>query len=407
MRVLAVRVPTGMTAEIVEPTEEHREQIAGALSVSINVPLERAIQNAPHLKLDDIRVAVQDERVIATAGEFRFDQWFGGRAIDCCGITRVGTLPEHRAEGLATACTDALLTRARERGTPIASLFPAVLKPYRRMGFEIAGSYTDHRLALDAISHERVAPQAELVDVDRDLAGIREAYREWVRPANGPVEPTSDEHWRVRIITKPDDPAYRAVVVRENDRITGFAAFSHEADPGPLDVAFGLSCNAFFWTTTSALRGLLNYFRGFRGLGKWVEWSGPASDPLAMATAEAFLTTPFRYDWMLRLLDVPAALEARGYPRIDADAVIAVRDERWPDDTGPWQIQVREGVARVTAAPDQSASPIDVGVLASIFSGFLRVPDAVRLGVMDGADPSLEALDAMFSGPDPWCPFFF
>ena len=60
-------------------------------------------------KLADIRVALEDDRVVATAGEFRFDQWFGGRGLDCCGITRVGTLPERRADGLATACTDALL----------------------------------------------------------------------------------------------------------------------------------------------------------------------------------------------------------------------------------------------------------------------------------------------------------
>ena len=44
---------------------------------------------------------------------------------------------------------------------------------------------------------------------------IREAYRGWVRNQNGPVEPVEDEHWRVRILTEPDDSAYRAVVVRE------------------------------------------------------------------------------------------------------------------------------------------------------------------------------------------------
>jgi predicted acetyltransferase len=396
-----------MSTRIVEPTEAHREQIAGVLSVSINFPLERALLNAPLLKLEDIRVALRDDRVIATAGEFRFDQWFGGRAVGCCGITRVGTLPEHRADGLATACTDALLTRARDRGAPVAALFPAVLRPYRRLGFEVAGSYTDHRIALDAIATDPEAPGVELVDVDRDLAPIRDAYRAWVRGQHGAVEPVEDQHWRDRILTKADDSAYRAVVVREAGVITGFAAFTRVADPGPLDVGFGLSCNAFFATTPTAQRGLLAYFRGFRGLGKWLEWSGPPSDPLALASPEGFLSTPFRYDWMLRLLDVPAALEARGYPPIDADAVIAVDDARWPENAGPWRIRVRDGVAEVTATDDSSPRPIAIGILSSMFSGFLRIPDAVRLGVVDGDDPSLPALDAMFSGPDPWCPFFF
>jgi len=397
-----------MNAQIVEPSEAHREQIAGVLSASINFPLERALLNAPLLKLDDIRVALEDDRVVATAGEFRFDQWFGGRGVDCCGITRVGTLPERRAGGLATACTDELLQRAYERGTSLAALFPAVLRPYRRMGFEIAGSYTTHRLSLDAIAPNRDTLSVELVDVDRDLTAIREAYRGWVRNQNGPVEPVEDEHWRVRILTKPDDSAYRAVVVREADRVTGFAAFSRDADPGPLDVAFGLSCNAFFTTTPAAQRALLQYFRGFRGLGKWVEWSGPPSDPLALATPEAFLATPFRYDWMLRLMNVPAALEGRGYPPIDVDAVIAVDDERWPENAGPWRIAVRGGSASVSpAGGSDHPAPIDIGTLSSLFSGFLRVHDAVRLGLLDADDPSLEALGAMFAGPDPWCPFFF
>ena len=44
---------------------------------------------------------------------------------------------------------------------------------------------------------------------------------------------------------------------------------------------------------------------------------------------------------------------------------------------------------------------------SSIFSGYLRPVDAVRLGYLDGDDPAVEALGAMLSGPDPWCPFFF
>ena len=42
-----------------------------------------------------------------------------------------------------------------------------------------------------------------------------------------------------------------------------------------------------------------------------------------------------------------------------------------------------------------------------MFSGYLRPVDAVRLGYLDGDDPAVEALGAILSGPDPWCPFFF
>jgi hypothetical protein len=51
--------------------------------------------------------------------------------------------------------------------------------------------------------------------------------------------------------------------------------------------------------------------------------------------------------------------------------------------------------------------PIPIGPLSSMFTGYLRPVDAVRLGFLDGDDPAVGALGAMLSGPDPWCPFFF
>jgi hypothetical protein len=42
-----------------------------------------------------------------------------------------------------------------------------------------------------------------------------------------------------------------------------------------------------------------------------------------------------------------------------------------------------------------------------MFTGYLRPDDAVHLGYLDRDDPAVGALDAMLSGPDPWCPFFF
>ncbi len=396
------------TVRIVEPGEEHRDQIARLLSTSVNFPLERALAGAPNLRLPDIRVALEDDVILATAGEFRFRQRFGGRSVDCCGITRVATVPERRTGGLATACTDALLARARDRGTPIASLFPAVLHPYRRMGFEIAGSFQRHRVGLDALpSADAGTATVELVDVARDVTGIRDAYAEWITHANGPVEPVDDEHWRVRILSRPTDTTYRAVVAREGGRVTGFAAFSRVPSPGALDVSFALECELLFTITSGATDAMLSYFRGYRGLGTFLEWPGPPSDPSALAISDALVRTGFRYDWMLRLLDVPRAFEARGYPSIEADVVVAVEDERWPENAGPWRIEVHGGEAKVTEVSRTTSRPIPVGALSAMFTGSLEAHDAVRLGLLDARDPCVEALASMFAGSSPWCPLFF
>jgi predicted acetyltransferase len=110
---------------------------------------------------------------------------------------------------------------------------------------------------------------------------------------------------------------------------------------------------------------------------------------------------------MERILDVPAAFAQRGYPSIDAEAVIAVADPLFPENAGPWRITVRDGAVEVTPEPSTGARPIPIGALSSMFTGYLRLPDALRLGYLDAEDPAAATLGRMLDGPDPWLPFFF
>jgi predicted acetyltransferase len=110
---------------------------------------------------------------------------------------------------------------------------------------------------------------------------------------------------------------------------------------------------------------------------------------------------------MFRVLDVPGALAQRGYPQIDADVVVVVDDPQFPENAGPWRLIVRDGDANVEPAGDVDVRPLSIGILSSLFTGSLRVPDAVRLGYLDGGDPAVPALQQLLAGADPWCPFFF
>ena len=90
-----------------------------------------------------------------------------------------------------------------------------------------------------------------------------------------------------------------------------------------------------------------------------------------MLVPEQQISTPFRFRWMFRLLDVPSALAARGYPPIDADVVVAVDDPAFPENAGPWRLTVRGGDATVEPAPDARVEAMPIGILSTLFSGFL------------------------------------
>lgn len=390
------------------PHESERDQVATLLATSLNVPRDAALARAHLYPLEDIRCVVVDGEIVSTAGEFRFDQWFAGRALPCSAVWGVATLPEHRGAGMASASTVALLRDARRRGAVVSSLFPAVIQPYRSIGYEMAGTFTKHRIAIDAIPEQpRDALAPVLFDIDRDLSGVRAAYRTFVSRHTGPVEPTSDEYWVERIVARTDDESRRTVVVREGDEVTGFLVTGREHDPGPLDVAFGLWTEAFVTNTETALRSLLAYVSRFGGLGKWFQWSGPPNDPIGLLVDDQSLAIDLHYRWLLRLLDVRTAFEQRGWPAIDTEVEFAVDDPLFEDNAGPWRFTVKQGEASITQASGAARRPIPVGVLSSMFAGYLRASDAVRLGLLDREDPAVEAFVRIFSGPDPWCPFFF
>jgi predicted acetyltransferase len=407
----AVRVPDVNRTRVAIPSEDEREPAARVISASINVPLERTLDRSSVWHLDDMRVAHVDGAVAAVAAEVRFHQWFGGRPVDCCGIWGVGTLPEHRGRGLASAVTGALLDEARQRGDAISALFPAVLPPYRRLGFEIGGVYLQHQAALDALPTPRddlrLHP-VEVADPDRDVGAIRELVDRWARRHNGPVAPREDAWWLERWLVHPFDPMFRPLVVRGDGRLEGFATVTREPTEGPLgDVSFGLSCEPLVATTEPAYLAFLEYFRAHRGIGRWVRWSAPPQDPVAILLSDAQPTTSMRYLWMLRILDVERAFSARGYASVEEDVTFAVEDPRFEENTGGWRLAVRGGEGVVERVEAPATRPIPIRALSSIYTGYLRPDDAVALGYLTADDPAVEGFRAAFAGPDPWNPWWF
>jgi predicted acetyltransferase len=397
-----------MPAEIRVPRDEDREDIARLLSTSLNFRLEAAIARKHTFHLEDMRCAYLDGRPVANAAESRFTQWFGGRGLATSGIWGVVTEPEHRGLGLASDCVGALIDDARRRGDALTTLFPAVLEPYRKAGYELAGTYDELRIALDAIPALASDLRVEVADPERDADDVQAAYGRWARPRNGIVEPDRG-FWRERVLDRPWDETARPVVVRDGDDVIGFAAITRSPDAtGHLEEGgFGLKCSLFFTTNDRALRALLSYARGHRGIGRWLQWGGAPNDPVTLLVGVQAVTPVRRYRWMLRILDVPAAFEGRGYPAIDAEATFAVDDPRFADNGGPWHVAVSGGEAKVAPAERHDRRPIPIGVLSSLFTGYLRPVDAVGLGWLDADDPAVDAFTAMLGGPDPWTPFFF
>jgi predicted acetyltransferase len=109
---------------------------------------------------------------------------------------------------------------------------------------------------------------------------------------------------------------------------------------------------------------------------------------------------------MLRLLDVPAALEGLGYPPASGEAVLEIEDELFPENRGPWRIVANAGEVEVSRAED-SVRPMRIGTLSSMYSGYLSPRDAIRLGLAELEPSAVELLERLFAGPPAFMYEFF
>jgi predicted acetyltransferase len=397
-----------MSTEIRTPSEEDREAVGDVMAVSMNFGPSWMRRRQHLLPLQDMRCAFEGDRVVATAGGRAFTQWFGGAELDMLGVWGVATLPEHRRSGNARRLVTELLRAARERGTPLSALYPAVIRPYRGMGYELAGWYITHEVRIDDLPRGAAGPlEIEEYHADGDLDAICACYRRAMAAHNGPIDSQRD-WWTTRRLGhfEPED-LHRVVVARGRHGIEAYASFIQEKAEGALDVSFRVVCKHLAATSIAGYASLLEYFRAFGGLGQALRFTGVPADPLSMLLEEQRLNVVWAFRWMLRLLDVPAALQQRGYPPVDGEAVIAVEDALFPQNRGPWRVSAVGGKVEVSRAEGETREVVPIGPLSAMYSGFLSPFDAVRLGLMEADDPAVAVLALLFAGPAPFMIDFF
>ena len=399
-----------MSLEIRAPRESEREGVADVLQTSLNLDPARRAGRLARMPLADFRIAVDGPRVVSTASEFRFLQWFGGRRLAMSGISGVATLPEYRGGGTMRDVVTRVMREAYDRGTAASALYPAVLGPYRSLGYELGGVYHQHQLRIDAIPADIGDASVVREYTPEDLPAVRTCWSRAIRHASGTIEPTGDAWWVSRTFDTSRDPTSRAVVVPGDDGgVDAFASFTRSPTTGILDIEFGLECEPLAAVSERGLRTLLAYFRGYRGVGQWLRWAWAPHDPVAMLIPEHAVQTHWRFPWMFRLLHLEGALRGRDWPPgVRTEALFAVEDPLFRANTGTWRLTLEDGEAGVVREADHAArKPIPIGALSSMFSGYLRPADAVRLGLLAADDQTLSALTALLAGPDPWSPFFF
>jgi predicted acetyltransferase len=343
---------------------------------------------------DNVRILRSDGEIAAGLILIPMGQWFGGRSVSSVGIAAVGTVPHIRGRRSATRLMHGVVRELRESGYALSSLYPATVQLYRRAGYELAGGLFKIAVPANEIHiRDRDLTVRPIEETDRE--GVEAAYSAYASRTAGYLDRVENIWNRIR--THRTETVY-GYLVEADGNVEGYLYY-FQTDSKTS--AYDLYLSDFVATTERAARRLWGFLWDQRTLVGSVRWRGGPADSLLTILPDAHQTMTLYEHWMLRVLDVKGALEARGYNRtVTAKVELSVKDDVIPENSGNYLLHVADGRARVRAG-GSGAIQIDIRGLASLYTGF-RDPAALRLaGLIRGDDRDLAAAASIFAGPAP------
>jgi predicted acetyltransferase len=344
--------------------------------------------------LEHVRVYRERGAPVACLLLIPMGQWFGGKSIPMVGVAAVGSLPEERGRGAAERLMAATLRELFELEFPLSALYPATRALYRRSGYELAGSRHQGTSRIAAIKVRASEPLVRRM-VESDGDAVIQLYRSYAAKMNGFLD-RSEYIWN-RIRAPRVETLPRAYVVEGEEGLEGyfFVAQTEQADLRVTDQVM---------TTAAAARRTLSFFSHHWTMNEQLFVSTGPADPFALAFPEESFKSELWHHFMLRIVDVSRAFEARGYLEgVETEVELEVKDELIPENAGRFVLSIAEGQGHVRRGGG-GALKLDVRGLAPLFTGHLA-PNALRAaGLVEGDDRALARAALAFAGQAPWTP---
>ena len=347
-------------------------------------------------RMHDLRIVRRGRTVAGGLTLIPMGQWFGGRSVPMVGIGGVGIDPQQRAGGLASALMRSVVEELHANGCALSALYPATQPVYKRVGYELAGSYVTYSIDTSKIDiRDRALEIAVREKPDRET--LEPIYNQRARYANGNLD-RSDKFWkRITDNRKGDVHAYTV-----GDE--GYVVFKQISDKG---WGYELVLRDVVALSRAAARRLWTFFADHRSFSPKIKWNGAPGDPLTYHLREQDWEVDKDWKWMLRIVDIERALTERGYPPgVDTELHLRVADDVLPANSGRIVLHVSGGKGEVSRG-GRGTLRIDVRGLAPLYTGFLSAEQLKTTGHVDGSDDDLASATTTFAGPAPWLADFF
>jgi predicted acetyltransferase len=364
---------------------------------------------------DRTRCAFEGDRLVGTLGAFSLALAVPGGTAPCAGTTMVTVQTSHRRRGILRQMMDAHLDEADERGDILAGLWASDSAIYRRFGFGMASIDTTITIDRAHVAFGRLAPEPSnviVIGAEEAATSIPQVYDRLHASIPG-MYALSDDWWKHRRLRdsaerRGDYTKYRFAVTGPVDDPTGYALFRLKEGWGQGHGSHEVRVVDLLAEDPADWAGLWRHVLDHDLASKITAVHRAEDDPLFGLLAGPRRARVETSDGLwIRIMDVPAALEARRYLRPGRFS-IGVHDPLHRAD-GAFELEIAEdGSASCSLTGADPDIDIDLEDLSSAYLGRSRLSALHRAGRLTG-DPTIvaQAEQAFAWHRAPWCPEVF
>jgi predicted acetyltransferase len=329
----------------------------------------------------------------------------GAAEVPASGLCWVGVHQGHRRRGLLTAMIADHFERSLARGEIVSTLFASEPPIYQRFGYGLACPALSLSLGRGPSLRDVTGTESlrvEVTDADRerhaesDVAVLKRESRPGspvdLSPAMLADVFLDIESWRDGAERK------RIVIVTDEHGPAAFATFARKSKWGEGGPDGETSVHQWAAATAAATHKLFSVVGDLDLTGETSVGNVALDHPLLHLLVNPRSPKPRRTDnlWV-RILDVPRALEARGYEG-DVDVTLEVTDPALAANDGVWRLTSAGGRATVTRAEGPGQIELSIQELSAAYLGGVTLAELASAGLVTGDAAAIAAASAALRG---------
>lgn len=306
--------------------------------------------------------------------------WVDGRETEASFIEGLAVAPHWRSCGVAGRLMQAAYEQMRLRGHSMSFLIPFSPAFYQKQGYGVCTWTKEVKLEMGSIRHYPVGGKWRIarMDDEKTACAMDFAYRAYCADKNC-YQIRSRREWEF-ILQDAALSGGNVFLLERNLECAGYVIYILQ--DGEFHV------NEMCYTDFEAFGAVMDFIRRHGPQAECALLRLAEGDPVAREFAGSAVRE-FSYA-MARVIDAQAVLEACSR-HFYGEAVIRIRDEQCPWNTGVYRVQENEALLLEGEEAGELVS-MDMETLSELASGAISVEEAAYLGKIEGDGTALDGL---------------